>query len=289
MGAPIPFAGCLTEPRSDIKLALIGVADDTQSTFLPGPAEAPARVRAAYDGLCFNSTTESGVDLEGQVADHGDLHPLSDWSASARRYEERIRELVRGGATPFIVGGDHAITIPVVQALSEIGEKVHVVQIDAHPDIYPDFEGNPNSHACTGARVLEMDHVASLTQLGIRTLNAAQHGIVERHAGRLHILTARDTASDELPHPPHVPADGPVYLTLDIDGIDPAFAPGVSHPVPGGLSSRQVLTFIQTFACRLVGMDVVEINPSRDVNDQTSILGARLLHEGMGRAVRSGR
>jgi arginase family enzyme len=89
-----------------------------------------------------------------------------------------------------------------------------------------------------------------------------------------------------LPPLPHIPPGAPVYLTVDLDGFDPAYAPGVSHPVPGGLTPRQVLNFIQNAPWKLVGMDVVEVNPDWDVNDQTAILAARVLHEGMGIAAR---
>ncbi|MGH7452508.1 MAG: arginase family protein, partial [bacterium] len=162
---------------------------------------------------------------------------------------------------------------------------VHLVQIDAHPDLYPEFERSRDSHACTISRALEMRHVASVTQLGIRTLNKAQMPQLERYRDRLHIFFARDLLG-ELPSLPHIPNGAPVYMTVDLDGFDPAFAPGVSHPVPGGLMPRQVLNFIQKAPWKLIGMDVVEVNPDVDINDQTAILAARLLHEAMGCAMR---
>jgi arginase family enzyme len=128
-----------------------------------------------------------------------------------------------------------------------------------------------------------MEHVVSLTQLGIRTLNDEQSKQLVRFHNRLRLLFARDLVGP-LPGLRHIPDDALVYLSIDLDGLDPAFAPGVSHPVPGGLTSRQVLTFIQNGHWKLVGMDVVELNPSADVNNLTAILAARLLHEGMGYA-----
>jgi arginase family enzyme len=90
----------------------------------------------------------------------------------------------------------------------------------------------------------------------------------------------------QIPELPHIPAEAPVYLTVDMDGFDPAFAPGVSHPVPGGLTARQVLGLILRGHWTLVGMDAVEVNPSRDFQYMTAILAARLLHEGMGYAAK---
>jgi len=264
---------------------VLGIGDDSQSTYLPGCAEAPGVIRRAYDGNCFNATTESGVDLSRRVTDLGDLAPEPTWDASASRYRSRLEALWSEGKTPFIVGGDHAVTVPVVEALQVLERPVHVIQVDAHPDLYPEFEGSRASHACTGARILEMSHVASLTQLGIRTMNAEQSPTRERHRDRLFIYEARELPGP-LPELRHVPDGAPVYITIDMDGFDPAFAPGVSHPVPGGLSSRQVLDFLHRGRWTLVGMDVVEVNPSRDIQLQTAILAARLLHEGMGRAAR---
>lgn len=285
----IPFAGCLTKnPGLASPWAFLGIADDSQSSFQKGPAAAPQAMRRAYDGNCFNATSESGVDLTGAVVDHGDLTPLSSWERSATAYLEKAEDLFRSGKTPFFAGGDHAVTVPIVQALEVLGGGIHVVQIDAHPDLYPDFEGNPNSHACTAARILEMDHVESLTQIGIRTMNALQRDEKERYGDRCRILHARDLPG-EIPRLDHLASGAPVYVTIDIDGLDPSCAPGVSHPVPGGLTARQVLSFLQSASWTLVGMDVVEVNPARDLQYQTAILAARLLHEGMGYAAKMDR
>lgn len=283
---PIPFAGCLTRNRdARTPWVLVGIPDDSQSSYLRGSSAAPERIRNAYDGRSYNSTTESGVNLHGAVIDWGDLESQGDWPSSMEHYRASLQSLLAQGKTPFVAGGDHAVTVPVVDAFSVREGQVHVLQIDAHPDLYPSFEGSPTSHACVAARLLEMEHVASVTQLGIRTLNEEQSRQCGSPSGRVHLLFARDLTG-ELPPPDHIPHGAPVYITIDMDAFDPAFAPGVSHPVPGGLSSRQVLSFIQRGHWDLVGMDVVELNPSRDVNNLTAILSARLLHEAMGYAAR---
>jgi len=280
MTTKIPFAGCFSD-NAIPHLVFFGIADDTQSTYLGGCAGAPEAIRSAYDGQCYNATTETGVDLYEKVVDLGDLTPKANWEESAYAYRAAMKALAAGDFTPFVAGGDHAVTIPLVQGMEALGEPIHVIQIDAHPDLYPDFEGNRFSHACTGARLLEMDHVATLTQLGIRTLNGPQIPVAEKHGERLRIFHALETP-DRLPELDHIAPGDSVYITVDMDGFDPAFAPGVSHAVPGGLSSRQVFELVQRDHWNLVGMDVVEVNPARDVNDQTAVLAARLLHEGMG-------
>ncbi|MFQ5823124.1 MAG: arginase family protein, partial [bacterium] len=259
-----------------------------QSSYHRGCALGPKRIRNAYDGHCYNATTESGIDLTGTVADLGDLQPKSTWELTEPFYRNFAEKLFNAEKIPFFAGGDHAVSVPVIEALNILKEPIHIVQIDAHPDLYWEFEGNRHSHACTAARILEMNHIASLTQLGIRTLNPAQSQQVERFQDRIHLYLAH-TLTDEIPSIPHIPKGAFVYLTVDVDGFDPAFAPGVSHPVPGGLTSRQVLNLIHNAHWKLVGMDVVEVNPDLDLNDQTAILAARVLHEGMGYVARNQR
>lgn len=283
MDTPIPFAGCFADgPDPTLPLTFVGLPCDTQSTFRQGAAEGPGRIRLAYDGRCYNSTTEIGADLGGLVSDAGDWSPGATWEETHHRYVGSAERLFAADSVPFFAGGDHAVTMPLVEALEVLDEGVHVVQLDAHPDLYPEFAGDRWSHACVGARILEMEHVASLTQLGIRTLNQPQLEVARRHAGRLTILEARE-GPYRLSDLAHIPEGAPVYLTVDLDAFDPAFAPGVSHPVPGGLTPRQGLALIQEGPWELVGMDAVELSPVRDHGDRTAVLAARLLHEAMGR------
>jgi agmatinase len=241
-------------------------------------------LRRAYDGDCYNSSTELGVDLAGSVADLGDLRPLRTWEATAGKFQRLAESLFASGKVPFFAGGDHAVTIPLIRALAVSRRPVHVVQFDAHPDLYNEFQGDRESHACVGARILEMAHVASLTQIGIRTMNAPQQQTAGRYPQRLHLLEAR-VIPGEIPIPAHIPTGADVYITLDLDVFDPAFAPGVAHPVPAGLAPRAVMNFLQQAPGNLAGMDVVELNPRLDLRRRTAVLGARLLLEGMGKAL----
>jgi agmatinase len=279
-----PFAGCFatdSENQINSKLVFVGLPDDQQSSYLKGCAQAPNIIRDAYDGYSYNSTTDSGIDLAASVIDLGDWLPENSGDLTVESYYQQARSLFLAGKIPFFAGGDHAVTIPIGKALDTLGQPIHIIQIDAHPDMYPEMGGSIYSHACVASRLLEYDHIASITQIGIRTMNRVQQEVVDKFSDRLHLFPAREL-SEKLPSLSHIPIGAPVYLTIDLDGIDPAFAPGVSHPVPGGLSSRQVLNLIQQGHWRLVGMDVVELNPDRDVNNQTAFLAARLLHEGMG-------
>ncbi len=286
--SPAPFAGCISESPDAMSgtICLLGLPCDLQSSYRKGAADAPRRIREAVNASCYNAVTDSGVDLTGQVIDLGDLAPRSDWAETMQCYAERTRDLFASDRRAFFLGGDHAVTIPVVQALDAIARPVHVLQFDAHPDLYPDFQDDPFSHACTAHRILEMPHVASLTILGVRTLNPIQRQAAERFSERLRMLEARHLIG-ALPPLPHLASDDPVYLTLDLDVFDPAHVPGVAHPVPGGLSPRQVLNFLADAPFHLVGMDAVEVNPSLDVNSATAVLAGRMVQQGMGRVDRN--
>ncbi len=277
------LAGILaaTPEEATSDLVFVGLPDDSQSSFRRGAAAGPGAIRRAYDGDCYNSATETGLDLAGAAADLGDWPPKNDWPETYESYRDRAAELFERGRIPFFAGGDHAVTTPLIDALAVVNEPVHVIQFDAHPDLYPELDGNPASHACTGRSILEMDHVAALTQIGVRAMNPVQIETAGAFAARLFSYPARQVI-DRIPGLDHIPADGLVYLTIDLDVFDPAFAPGVSHPVPGGLTPRQVLNFIQELPWRLIGLDVVELNPDRDVNGLTAILAGRLIHEAMG-------
>jgi len=283
----IPFAGCFDKSTNLLEssdIVLLGLASDTQSSFRSGARKAPEHIRNAYDGYCFTATTESGVDLYKMVTDLGDLSPKVNWEQTSNHFQIRAESIFKKGKNAFFLGGDHAITIPVVEALSSLGQPVHFIQFDAHPDLYPDYEGDIYSHACVAARILEMNHVASVTQIGIRTMNHMQQQLADRYENKLRIFNA-SSLQNSMPSLAYLPKDAPVYISIDMDCFDPAFAPGVSHPVPGGLTSRQVLNFLLNMRWNLVGMDVVELNPAMDINNQTAILAARLLHEAMGTTV----
>ena len=284
---PLPLGGLLaTDSDPTLPLAFAALPCDQSSSIRPGSRDGPGRIRLAYDGRVYNATTETGIDLSGAVSDLGSWDPEATWEATRATYSAKAAAVLGRGQALFVAGGDHGITMPLGQALEVVGEQIHVVQLDAHPDLYPEYRGDRWSHACVAARLLEMEHISTVTQIGVRTLNHAQAEVARRHPGRLAIVEARDVGggsileSGDLPDILRVGAK--VWLTVDLDAFDPAFAPGVAHPVPGGLTPRQAIELIQESGWDLVGMDVVECLPERDKGDRTAVLAARLLHEAMG-------
>src|SRR5262249_18862547 len=156
------------------------------------------------------------------------------------------------------IGGDHSITWPIVRAHAGHHPGLAILQFDAHPDLYDDFDGNRLSHASPLARVMEDGLASRLVQAGIRPTNAHLRGPVERF--RVEQVTMSGFDADlGLDF-----GEAPVYVTIDLDVLDPAFAPGVSHHEPGGLSVRDLLRVLERTRGRIVGADIVELNPLRD-------------------------
>lgn len=265
-------------------VVLVGVPWDEQSSFMRGAAEAPAAIRQALASPSSNLAAENGLELTlgGTVVDAGDLRlPDGDPSAVADAISEGAARLIGEGRRLLALGGDHAITFPLFRAHAGGHPRLSILHLDAHPDLYDDFEGRPYSHASPFARIMEAGLAARLVQVGIRTLNEAQRRQVARFG--VEQVPMRDWSGRA-----DLAFDGPVYLSLDLDVLDPAFAPGVSHHEPGGLSVREVIQLIHGFAGDLVGADIVELNPRRDRDGVTAMVAAKLVKETAGRMLRSG-
>lgn len=240
-------------------------------------------MRRALHSDAGNSWTEALVDLAqpGSLEDAGDV-ALSAVAAEAQpRIRAVIAEIIARGRAPISIGGDHSVTFPVMQAIAAAHGPVTVLHIDAHPDLYESFEGDPLSHACPFARILEGGLAARLVQVGIRTMNGHQRVQADRYG--VEIIDMRAWAGGIRPV-----LGGPLYISIDLDGIDPAHAPGVSHREPGGLTVREVITMVQHAPGVLVGADVVELNPRRDTDGETAIVAAKLIKELAGRMLRIG-
>jgi len=186
--------------------------------------------------------------------------------------EAAVAAIVDRGDVPLSLGGDHSVTYPVMRAIARRHPGVTLLQIDAHPDLYEDFEGDRYSHACPFARILEEKLASRLVQVGIRTATKHQREQMQRYG--VETIDMRAWANGQRPE-----LSGPLYVTIDLDGLDPAFAPGVSHREPGGLSTREVVSIIQSLPGPIVGADVVELNPSQDVNGVTAMVAAKLVKE----------
>jgi len=252
---------------------LLGLPTDANSSYLRGPAKAPAKIRAALFSDMGNAASESGAEIgrEIKLVDAGDV-ALTGGAEDDARIEAAVTQALAAGHVPISLGGDHAVTYPVLKAIAARHGPVDILHIDAHPDLYDEFGGNRRSHASPFARIMENRLAKRLVQVGIRTLNSHQREQAVRFG--VEIVPMRAFSIDALPT-----LRGPLYVSIDLDGIDPAFAPGVSHHEPGGLSVRQVLDILSRIDACLVGADVVELNPDRDVHDMTATVAAKLVKE----------
>jgi len=254
-------------------IAVVGIPFDEFSSFLHGPEKAPSLIREAYHSDSANYFTERGIDLHHHSGWHdaGDLHLPSGTEAIAA-IESGIQNLLSTHGKIVSLGGDHSITYPVVKAISKKYGKLNILHIDAHPDLYDHFEGNKFSHACPFARIMEEGMASRLVQVGIRTMNAHQREQATRFG--VEVLEMKNYQAIH-----QIKFDGPVYISLDMDAIDPAFAPGVSHHEPGGFTTREVLTILQNIKGNVVSADLVEFNPTRDASGITAMLAAKLFKE----------
>ncbi len=258
---------------------LIGLPYDASSSFLRGAAAAPPTIRAALTSPAGNAWSESGIEIVAgrEYGDAGDAD-LSDETTARASIERAITEILDRGGRPVSLGGDHSVTYPVVRSVARATPRFTLVHVDAHPDLYDELEGDRFSHACPFARILEEHRGIRLVQIGIRTMTGHQREQAERFG--VEVIDMRSWSSGRRPK-----LDGPVYASIDVDGLDPAFAPGVSHREPGGLSVRDVLGIVQSLPGPIAGADVVEVNPNQDPTGVTSIVAAKLVRELISRMI----
>lgn len=254
------------------RVDLIGMPTDVHSSFLRGPAKAPRLIREALFSPHGNSASERGLELGAEINlnDCGDL-PLTETPEDDARIRDAVAASVKAGAIPISLGGDHSITFPIIQAVEARHGPVDILHFDAHPDLYDELEGDRRSHASPFARIMEAGLASSLTQVGIRTLNKHQR----EQAARFGV--AQIEMKDVAAWRPRF--ENALYISIDLDGFDPAYAPGVSHHEPGGLTVRDVMDVLLSLKVPLLGADVVELNPDRDINGVTAVLAAKLVKE----------
>lgn len=264
-------------------VSLLGVPHDENSSFMRGASEGPALIRRALNCDAYSINSETAVDLgaPGQLVDHGDISfegAADPWD----RIEERVGGVMDSGGPLICLGGDHAISHPILRAVRRRNARLTILHIDAHSDIYDAYLGNRRSHASPFARIMEEGLTDRLIQVGVRTLNDHHRVQIARFDVDL-VPRDRWGATGDLV------LETPVYISLDMDALDPAFAPGVSHREPGGLSTRQVIELLHSIDQPIVGADLVEYNPRCDISDLTAGVAAKLLKEIAGMMVKTSR
>ncbi len=262
---------------------LLGIPLDVNSSYLRGPAAAPEKIREALRNDASNSWSELGVDVGAAFTDAGNLElhnsrgkEGSDVADDFARIERAISGLLKNGEQPLSLGGDHSVTYPILRAFAPHYPELTIVHFDAHPDLYDEFEGSRDSHACPFARIMEQRLAHRLIQIGIRTLNRHQREQAEKFGVDVVPMSS-------LPACGRLNIHGPVYISFDMDVLDPAFAPGVSHREPGGMTTREAIAHLHPITGTIVGADIVEYNPEQDFAGVTATVAAKILKEILGK------
>ncbi|MDZ7627450.1 MAG: arginase family protein [Parvularculaceae bacterium] len=251
---------------------ILGFEWDASSSHARGPALGPSIVKRLLTSEASSGYSADLTDMREAIAGY-DIPALPEDGASARAMIERtVAETLARGEAPLSIGGDHSITFPILKAVAAKYGAVNILHIDAHGDLHDDYEGDKFSHACPFARAHEAGLVARHVAVGIRCWDPHQKTQAEKYG--VTILPAH-----ALDHIPDTLFEAPLYMSIDLDGLDPAFAPGVSHPEPGGLSTLDVLALIRRIKGPLIGADIVELNPERDPMLATARVAVRLAKE----------
>ncbi|MBM7067205.1 agmatinase [Actibacterium sp. 188UL27-1] len=298
----LPFVGIATFGKYpyvedwdaiDADVAILGAPFDFGTQWRSGARFGPRGIREASTLFAFGHAgaydhEDDVTYLEGaRIVDLGDADIIhTDTDGSHRNIEYGVRKILAAGALPVVLGGDHSVNIPCINAFADAGP-IHIVQIDAHLDFVDERHGVRYGHGNPMRRAAEQDHVTGISQFGIRNVSStAKEGYDDARARGSDILSVRqirklgvEAVADR------VPADTKLYLTIDIDGFDPSIAPGTGTPSHGGFLYYEVLELIAILAKRqpIVGIDLVEVAPDYDPTGSTSILAAQLLLNTIGR------
>ncbi len=257
---------------------IIGLPMDFTTSFRPGTRLAPFRVREVSEGVEEYSIYQDRSLDEIAFYDAGDVSiPFGNVNESLQRMELTALELLAMNKKIFSIGGEHLVTLPIIKAYMKHYPELVVIQMDAHADLREDYLGEALSHATVMRHVLKLVGEKNLFQLGIRSGTREELQYAAK-ASNLYL----DSFLAALEEIKYKVGGRPTYITLDIDVLDPAFAPGTGTPEAGGVSSRELIQMLNGLSgLNVVGFDMVEISPPFDVGDNTSVLGAKIMREAL--------
>ena len=268
-----PWGGALST-KGEPDTVILGAPYDAASTNRKGAALAPKAIREASSSRSLNPCTEEGHNLceVTRLSDSGDLELPENPVKMAQIIQKATADILSSGATPILLGGDHSITPPAIQAVANARGRIDILYIDAHPDLYETYHDSPFTHASTGYRIASEVDFGRFVQVGVRM--PAEGQLEKARRMGIQVITAYHLVAPE-----DLRFENPLYLSVDMDCLDPAFAPGVGNPVPGGLSTRELLDVLKSVSGRIVAADVVEVVPEFDVSQITTTAAARLVIE----------
>ncbi len=277
----IPYFFGLPE-STDGNFRVLGIPWDESSSYRKGSKEAPYKIRTATDAYLYESITEDLTEL-GKYLSYEDLGDLEVDDLEFEELIEMINSVIeedyRQEAIYLFLGGDHSITYPIVKALKgQVEDDFGIIDFDAHPDLYDSLNGNEYSHGCPFRRIIDEGLVEpeNIVQIGLRASTiehvkyAEEKGINIIGADELDKIRELNLGFDK------------AYISFDMDVLDPAFAPGVGNPEPGGISTRELIDIVKDLDVQVEAFDIVEFNPERDSSDITAYAAAKIIKEVLG-------
>ena len=278
----------------EARICILGIPFDGAVSLSKGAAKAPQMIRDL--SIDLSDTTDEWVPIrERLIYDAGDMHPDLQWDRYYAAVEEEAYRLMSTGNFCLFLGGDHSVTIPLHKAFGKYQRessgkadpRIGIIHFDAHYDLCDEYDGHPWSHACTEARALENGVVRpeDLFFIGVRVAELDELELIRQNPG-ITTVTAMDVHEKGVDYviqklEDHFAGYDAIYFTLDIDGLDPAFAPGTGTPVMGGVTSIQLIKLFRWVLGHLPvkAMDIVEVAPDLDVNNVTSWAALKIIHE----------
>lgn len=269
------FLGCSSSEVLGQRPAILGCPLDMTETFRSGTRDAPQRIRRVSDSI---ETYSPFLDMDLETSPFADLGDL-DFSGKSveealQRIRARVTAVLRTGGLPLCLGGEHTITLPIVEALQETKQDLTIIHLDAHSDLRDSYEGSRINHATVMRRVTEIVGPEKLLQIGIRAGTKEEFKWMREHDTLIHWAAGADKILLERI------GGARVYLSLDLDVLDPACFPSTGNPEAGGWLYSDLERFFQVLTrTTLIGADVVEFNPSLDPSDVGAITAAKIVRE----------
>jgi agmatinase len=256
--------------QTDGRICLFGAPFDSTTSFRPGSRFGPGAIREASYGLETFSPVQNS-DLEDcPFMDMGDLElPFGDPNPALEIIEKTTQEIISKGMIPFLLGGEHLVSLGAIRAAAREYPELKVIHLDAHADLREDYLGQRLSHSTVMRRVYDLLGHDSIRQIGIRSCTREEHTLVQELQSSSPEQIALRAGSR------------PCYITCDLDILDPSVFPGTGTPEPGGMMFNELITLLTTLIARLdvVGLDVVELAPQLDSTGVSSIVAAKVVRE----------
>ncbi|MFP3203456.1 MAG: agmatinase [Sulfolobus sp.] len=269
----------------NIKAVFIGVPFDDATTYRPGARFGPMGIRQGSRLLRpYNQFLDTYPFDKLNACDIGDVNIIPGYIEDTMKViETNIFNIISKNIVPFIAGGDHSITLPILRALYKKYGKVNIIHLDSHYDFWDSYWGKKYTHGTWLRRALEEGLLKNVIQAGIRASTFSKEDLADKERLGVKSYTIRDLKYNMQNVIKDINSlEGPTYISIDIDVVDPAFAPGTGTPEVGGLTSFEIIEMIRQLRIgQIIGFDVVEVSPPYDVSEITSMLAANIIYEGM--------